>query len=306
RLDHEIIVVDDASSDDSAAVARALGARVLIQEKNQGPAAARNRGAQAASGDILWFLDADTEAHPGAVNLIIEFFVQNSGIAAAIGSYDDTPSDPHLVSQFKNLFHHYVHQSGAGAVSSFWSGCGVIRKADFEAAGGFDERYWKRPMIEDIHLGYKLGQLGREIRILPELQVTHHKRWTLRSLIQTDIWSRAVPWTLLLLGRRWQGGGELNLKGHYKLSVTIVWMALLFVLLSPAIPALLVGAAILGLAIIPLNLDLVRFFWGKRGVAFAIGTIPLLWLYFFYCGLGLLIGVGVFATKRLRGLDPLE
>lgn len=82
-----------------------------------------------------------------------------------IGSYDDTPSQPNPCSQFKNLFHHYVHQKGPEIVSSFWSGCGAIGQA-FNAVGGFDAEYsWREPMIEDIHLGYELGKSGLRIGI---------------------------------------------------------------------------------------------------------------------------------------------
>lgn len=56
--DDEIIVVDDGSSDATAALAAELGATVLRQE-NLGPAAARNRGIEHARGDLLAFLDAD-------------------------------------------------------------------------------------------------------------------------------------------------------------------------------------------------------------------------------------------------------
>jgi glycosyltransferase involved in cell wall biosynthesis len=62
---YEVVVVDDASSDDTGAIAQAAGARVVRHELPQGSARSRNAGAAAASGEILAFTDADCEPQPG-------------------------------------------------------------------------------------------------------------------------------------------------------------------------------------------------------------------------------------------------
>src|SRR5689334_4351548 len=65
--DLELIVVDDGSIDDSAAVAARAGAIVVRSGTPQGPAAARNRGAREASAPLIFFLDADVAVHPRAI-----------------------------------------------------------------------------------------------------------------------------------------------------------------------------------------------------------------------------------------------
>src|SRR3954454_21213490 len=65
--DFELIVIDDGSTDGSAALARRHGALVVHHERPQGPAAARNLGAKVATAPILFFLDADVAVHPGAL-----------------------------------------------------------------------------------------------------------------------------------------------------------------------------------------------------------------------------------------------
>src|SRR5262249_50067799 len=159
----EIVVVDDASTDDSSTVASRLGARVFRLPANAGPAAARNHGARHASGDILFFVDADVVVGPDAIARVGAALGRHPATAAVFGSYDATPVDSGIVSRYKNLLHHYVHQSGAAEASTFWAGCGAIRRAAFEEVGGFDEARYRRPSIEDIELGYRLRRAGHRI-----------------------------------------------------------------------------------------------------------------------------------------------
>lgn len=301
---HEVIVVDDASTDGSAALARDLGATVHVMEENAGPSAARNAGAKLATGDLLWFMDSDTEARPDAVARVLAHFAAHPEEVAAIGSYDDTPSRRSACSQFKNLFHHFVHQNAPAFVSSFWSGCGVIQRDVFLDMGGFDAEYWREPMIEDIHLGYELGKRGHRIAMLRDVQVTHHKIWTLYSMVKTDVFHRAVPWTVLLLRHRPGGNKELNLGGNYRLSVVLVYLALLGIPAGFVYTEALLAAGICLLLVIPLNMGLLSFFMRKRGIFFFLQSVALLWLYFFYCGVGLGLGILKYLREEATGKKP--
>src|SRR6185312_10918879 len=139
----ELVVVDDGSTDGSAELAASFGARVIRHDVAKGPAAARNAGAQAASGPIVFFLDADVAVHRETVGRVAARFAADPALTALFGSYDDKPSSPGLISQYRNLLHHYVHQQGefvenARPAKTFWTGCGAIRKQDFLDHGGFD------------------------------------------------------------------------------------------------------------------------------------------------------------------------
>src|SRR5215218_5981065 len=103
-----------------------------------GPAAARNRGASAATAEVLVFVDSDVEVHPDALARIQAHFAADPGLAAVFGAYDDDPSDPGLTSRYRNLLHHHVHAGAGGEAETFWAGLGAVRCEAFEAAGGFD------------------------------------------------------------------------------------------------------------------------------------------------------------------------
>jgi GT2 family glycosyltransferase len=209
RAPTEILVVDDASVDDTAAVALSLGARVLRLPENVGPAAARNRGAELARGDILFFTDADVRVHPDTIDRAVAALTRTDEFAAVLGSYDETPSDPGFISQYKNLFHHWVHQHAKEEAQTFWTGCGAVRRETFLAIGGFNEGYG-RPSIEDIELGFRLRAAGCRIRLDKGMQATHAKRWTWFDLMRTDILLRGAPWIALMLRDRY-APSDLNL-----------------------------------------------------------------------------------------------
>ena len=199
--DTELIVCDDGSRDGSGQVAVGFGALVLRHDRSAGPAAARNHGARAARGDVLVFLDADVRVHPDTIARLRRA-LDDPAIAAAFGSYDGSPPARSWPSLYKNLAHHFVHQRSSREAATFWAGCGAVRRDVFLAAGGFDPRY-ARPSIEDVELGYRLRAAGHRIRLVPDAQVTHLKRWTLAGWLAADLRDRAVPWARLVRsGRR--------------------------------------------------------------------------------------------------------
>jgi GT2 family glycosyltransferase len=219
--DCEIIVVDDGSDDGTADVGTELGVRVLRLGQRCGPSAARNRGAEIARGDYLFFLDADVCVYPDTLDHITDAFARDPSIDGIFGSYDTQPGALNILSQYRNLFHHFVHQQSREEASTFWSGCGAIRRALFLDMGGFDTSYG-HPSIEDIELGVRLRKAGRRIILNKEIQVTHLKRWTFWSMIKTDVKDRGIPWTQLIL-RESALPNDLNLRVSQRFSTVLAY-----------------------------------------------------------------------------------
>lgn len=292
----EIIVVVDGGNDGSAQLAERFGAKVLRTPEARGPARARNLGAREAEGDILFFVDADVTIPIDALAQIAEAFDNDPELAALIGSYDDMPSAANFLSQYKNLFHHYVHQTASTTASTFWGACGAIRREVFLKLNGFDENYLQ-PCIEDIELGYRLKQAGYRIRLCKALQVKHLKRWEMGSLLRTDFSQRALPWASLIL-QRGQFVNDLNLKFSSRASVALVYGFACAAAGAVWQTSLLVIAAVCGALLLVLNTSVYRFFQRKRGLGFALKTVPWHWLYFFYSGLAFALAVARHAFAR--------
>jgi hypothetical protein len=116
------------------------------------------------------------------------------------------------VSDFRNLLHHHVHHQGMGRATTFWTGLGAIRRDAFLSAGGFDETgAW----IRDIEFGMRLSRSGAVIVLDPSIQAKHLKRWTLTSMLETDLFRRGVPWLRLILEGR-ADSAALNLSWRHR------------------------------------------------------------------------------------------
>ncbi len=276
----EVIVVDDCSTDGSGEMADRLGARVLTSPRRLGPAAARNLGASEARGSVLFFVDADVVVHDDAIRRIAEAFGAGDFVAA-FGSYDAAPAEPDFLSQYKNLVHHYVHQNSQEEASTFWAGCGAVRKDAFLAVGGFDADRYPRPSIEDIELGYRLRAAGGRIRVIRELQGTHLKRWGLRELLRTEITRRAVPWSRLLLERP-EPAAHLNVAyaERVRAAIAVGATSILGLALLGLAPAWWCAVAV-GVALVS-SRRLFAFFRRCNGARFALGATLFHQLYYLY------------------------
>jgi GT2 family glycosyltransferase len=293
--ENEIIVVDDASTDASGAVAARMPVRLVRLPANAGPAAARNCGARLARGAVLLFVDSDVVVAPDAVERVTRLFRARPDVAAVFGSYDAEPADPGVVSRYKNLLHHFVHQNGEAQASTFWAGCGAIRKRAFDDVGRFDETRFRRPSIEDIELGQRLRRAGHRILLDRALLGKHLKRWTLGSLLRADVIGRAIPWSRLI-AESGEPARDLNVSWDQRVSAGLVGLAALCLVLAPAWPGLAVVTAAALLAVILLNRRLYGLFVQKGGLAFAAACLFLHWLYYVY---SMLVYVGTWAAVRL-------
>lgn len=169
-LTYEVIVVDDGSTDGTAAVAESHGCRVLPVSFRQ-ISRTRNAGARAARGRIFIFVDADTVIGPATVRTAIE--AVNGG---AVGGGADVVIDGRVPIWASLML---VVVGGFMRANRWAAGCFVFcSRAAFESAGGFDERLFA---AEEIAFSRRLKRLGRVV-ILPDPVTSSGRKLRTHSL----------------------------------------------------------------------------------------------------------------------------
>lgn len=182
---YEIIVVDDGSTDDTAEVARDLGVRVISQP-NAGPAAARNRGALAARGDILLFTDADCTPFPDWVECMTATFTE-LGVVGAKGVYRTRQRD--LVARFVQAEYEdkYDRMRTLETIDFVDTYSAGYRRDVFLASGGFDTCF-PTASVEDQEFSFALAETGHRLVFVPNAQVFHIHDRTLAEYARRKFW----------------------------------------------------------------------------------------------------------------------
>jgi glycosyltransferase involved in cell wall biosynthesis len=300
----EVILVDDGSTDGGRDWAEAAGARVIPSPERRGPGHARNLGVGLAEGDVLWFIDADVLVHDDAVARLRLAF-EDPQTVAVFGSYDDRPAGQDFGSQYKNLVHHHYHQNANPEASTFWSGCGAVRRAALQAVGGFDAETFTVPAMEDVDLGYRLRRAGGTIRLDREMLSTHLKIWRVPELIHTDIFRRAIPWSRIMLQHA-EVLDDLNVGTFERLRAACAGLTVLTIgavalgWLSPwwLVPALLTVAT--G------NWHLFGLFRRQRGLGFGVAGLAFHQLYYLYSSAAFVACWIEARVLRMGGPRPVE
>lgn len=192
----EILLVDGASQDDSAAFARTLGFAVL--DSVRGRARQMNAGAQAATGDALLFLHADTRLPTHAIAQVQEALVRGAMWGRFDVRIEGNSPWLRLIALLMNL-------------RSRWSGIATgdqaifVKRADFDAAGGFPDQ----PLMEDIELSKRLKRLAKPT-CLRGPAVTSGRRWETRGVWRTILLMWRMRWAY------WLGASAESLAERYR------------------------------------------------------------------------------------------
>jgi GT2 family glycosyltransferase len=205
REDFEVVVVDNASADDTAAVAARAGARVVsVPRPNR--SRARNAGAAAALADRIAFVDAECEADPGWLAALLRCLDNAPLVAGPVCLR--LPASPSVLERFDALwrFNRREHVEREGWAAS--ANLGITREA-FAAVGGFDPSY--RQIGEDVDLCLRSGAAGYRIAFCPDAWISHPAEASWRAMLRRGY---GQGWSMVQHQRRLPGPIGARLVRH--------------------------------------------------------------------------------------------
>lgn len=181
-LPNQIIVVDDASSDATGAIAKEFSVELITFQEHSGSGEARNAGIAAATGECLFFLDADCCASPEWLEQGLKAF-QDPNVVGVAGHifYESEPKSLREKVPV-NPFYHRPGANPINASSRDYAGANIAYRAEaLRQLQGFDTEFFSNGR-EDTDLAYRALGKGK-IVTSTEMKVTHRKSlWTLTSL----------------------------------------------------------------------------------------------------------------------------
>lgn len=203
KKDYEIIITDDASSDDSISFLKRFKKNtsfplVILESpfsKNSGFSANVNRGVRSAKGEIVILLNTDVIPHYGFLDHLLPRFLDEK--VFAVGCKDESVEDEKIVLRGRGIGFwkkgFLLHAAGeVNRQNTLWvsGGSGAFRKSIWDKIGGlneiYDPFYW-----EDIDLSYRAQKMGYMVIFEPKSIVTHeHSKGAIKKNFKADVVKR--------------------------------------------------------------------------------------------------------------------
>lgn len=268
NLVHEIIVVNDHSTDDLRSLVSSLVGTIIDLKGVTGPGAARNAGAGIAQGEVLLFIDSDVFTSAEDIEKSYGEFI-NCHYSCAVARYRHN-AELAMFGRYYNQYMMYKYID-KDTTQIFFSSYAMIKKACFVP---FSERL---KTLEDAAIGHELVQAGHEIHLFKSMEVTHQKQVDGVGLTkQFFVRSRdavVLSWSLF------RKGGALHddsVKGHMRLSLVLLPLMLILGFFSGLAYFLLVPLLLV-------NISYFLFITRFEGVGGFLASV-LIYFYTIICG----------------------
>jgi O-antigen biosynthesis protein len=210
--DYEVIVVDDGSTDATASIARRHGVR-LIQTGNKGLSNARNTGMEAATGEIVAYIDDDAYPDVDWLRFLAASFMRTDH--AGIGGPNIAPdADGIVADSVARAPGGPVHVLLSDEVAEHIPGCNMAYRLErLQAIGGFDSRF--KIAGDDVDICWRFQERGSTLGFSPAAVVWHHRRSSIRGYWkQQKGYARAEALLADKWPQKYDGAGHLNWEGR--------------------------------------------------------------------------------------------
>jgi cellulose synthase/poly-beta-1,6-N-acetylglucosamine synthase-like glycosyltransferase len=274
RSAYEIVVVDDASTDATAAIAKESGADLVVTVPHGGVAAARNAGIVHASGEIVLFTDADCTPCRDWIARIVDPF-EDGDVVGVKGTY--RTQQPGLIARLVQLEFEvrYERMASLSQIDFIDTYAAAYRKSVLHQEGGFDTDY-PVPSAEDVDLSFRLAKKGYRMVFAPDAWVWHVHPSDLVSYLKRKM--RFGYWrALLYLHFPDKISGDAHTDPLLKPQFALVALSILMGLGALVWSLLWFGVLLMLLAFLMTTLPFVRWAWSRdRQVALAWPAVAFL------------------------------
>lgn len=294
---YEVVVVDDASSDDTVDICESFGISPIRLEENIGPAAARNLAVQHSQGDILLFLDSDVVFAPDVLEKMITRLKADPALAGVGTLSSPEPLNSTFYAKYfalqEYLWTHRALLRKEGPKNSYiCTRCGCLRRKVFEEMGGFNEQY-KKPSTEDLEFSARMGDRYliayyediENMHYFPDVlsKIFYRYHQNTREIVQMPKWVRkkaAAPYRNDAIAR------------------LLICFSGLFLVIALFSPWCFLGAAFLLASAAMLQREFLYACYTREGLRFALKSWAL------YCVLPIPVATGVIAGTLGKITQP--
>ncbi len=294
----EVIVVDDCSEDDSAAIIKQFPCRLIALENHAGAAQARNIGAEQSRGDILFFTDADCVLEKDTL-AIAAISIATSGVDTIIGgTYTKKPHDRGFFNSFQSIFIHYSETKNCANPDYLATHGLVMPKALFDKSGGFPSDFM--PILEDVEFSHRMKKRGYKLRINPHLLVRHIFNYSLPGSIRNAI-KKSTYWTLYSLRNKDLTADSGTASIELKVNVVTLFLVLALITTACSISSFVpIYIAVLLLCVnMYISRNLLQLFYETEGFLYMLkALIYYLLIYPFAVSIGAVRGMLLYAAGK--------
>ncbi len=192
----EVIVVDDHSSDNSLEIIREFPCVLVCLDSRSGTSAARNRGAEAARGDVIFFTDADCLLKKDTLSVINRTLSGLGPQTVVGGTYSPISFDRTFFSTFQSVFVNYSETKNANCPDYIAAHAMIIDVGTFRKSSGFPEKFM--PILEDVEFSHRLRRAGCSLIMNPAIQVRHIFNFSLWKSLR-NAFRKTMYWSMYSL-----------------------------------------------------------------------------------------------------------
>ncbi len=304
--DFEVIIVNDGSTDNTAEIINNFPINTLINfNTNKGLAAARNEGANKATGEIILFIDSDIVLKGDTLSKISAHF-QDDQCQCVIGLYSKTHPNPDVFSNYKNMWIRFTYLTSPEYVNWFFTAIGAIRKDVWDKSGYFDPKFNIKTGGSDIDFGFRLYSQGIKILLDKNIDVIHLKKFNLVSLVKNDF-LRSFGYIKLALNYNQSladiaKSGIANAQNSFAISTILAGIISGIIILCPFSIWFVFMSVFFIFLYVKLNYPFYKYTIKELSFWKTILFIPVMFLDNLVCGIGVICSL---INKYMKDLDRL-